>query len=34
MICDFAILGTYVLGAALIERAVKNRAFILIANER
>lgn len=34
MICDFAISGTYILGAGLIERAVKNRAFILIVNER
>lgn len=30
MICDFAISGTYILGAGLIETAVKNRAFILI----
>lgn len=34
MICDFAVLGTYILGAGLIETAVKNRAFILIINER
>lgn len=34
MICDFAILGTYILGAELIETAVKNRAFNLIVNER
>lgn len=34
MICDFTVLGTYILGAGLIETAVKNRPFILIINKR
>lgn len=33
-ICDFTISGTYVIGVELIERVVKNRAFILIVTER